>query len=137
MAIGTATALFQVFDMNASVAFYRDALGFELIDHSPEIEASEGRYFHWCWLRRDAANIMLNTAYEANERPAAPDTARREAHRDTCLYINCDDVDALHTELAGRGVDSRAPKDAPYGMRQLYVGDPDGFQLCFQHRVTS
>ena len=134
---GPATALFQVFDMNVAVAFYRDQLGFTLVDHSPVVDAAEGRYFHWCRLRRDDANVMLNTAYDANERPPVRDAARWGGHRDICLYIDCDDVDAFYLELAGRGVACRPPSDAPYGMRQLHVTDPDDYLLCFQHRVTA
>jgi glyoxylase I family protein len=26
----------------------------------------------------------------------------------------------------------KPPKVAPYGMKQLYVKDPDGYVLCFQ-----
>src|SRR5882672_107533 len=71
--------LLQVFDMNESVAFYRDMLGFEIHGHSPEIEAAEGRYFHWAWLRHGDAELMLNTAFDSNERPAARDPAREGA----------------------------------------------------------
>jgi len=28
------------------------------------------------------------------------------------------------------------PADAPYGMRQLYLSDPDGYALCFQARLA-
>jgi glyoxylase I family protein len=28
------------------------------------------------------------------------------------------------------------PKVAPYGMKQLYVRDPDGYGLCFQWPAT-
>ena len=49
------TPLIQVFDMNEAIRFYRDQLGFEVVDHSPEIEAAEGRYFHWCLLRHGPA----------------------------------------------------------------------------------
>jgi glyoxylase I family protein len=45
------TPLIQVWDMNEALAFHRDALGFALVAASDEIEAGEGRYVHWCWLR--------------------------------------------------------------------------------------
>jgi hypothetical protein len=28
------------------------------------------------------------------------------------------------------------PKTAPYGMRQTWLHDPDGYQLCFQKAVN-
>ena len=30
------------------------------------------------------------------------------------------------------GVNVKEPRVAPYGMKQLYVTDPDGYVLCFQ-----
>ncbi|MDF7777751.1 VOC family protein [Sphingomonas sp. AOB5] len=127
--------LIQVFDMTASVRFYCEGLGFEVVAASPEIEAAEGRYFHWCRLRLGPAELMLNTAYDANERPPVRDAARQAAHQDTGLYFGCDDVDAIHAALRARGLEVSPPKDAPYGMRQIWLRDPDGYQLCFQRSV--
>jgi glyoxylase I family protein len=127
--------LLQVYDMNESVAFYRDMLDFEVHQHSPEIEAAEGRYFHWAWLRHGNAELMLNTAFDANERPAARDSAREAAHDDVCLYIGCPDPDAAFAELTARGLKLTPPQTASYGMRQLLLRDPDFYQLCLQSRA--
>jgi glyoxylase I family protein len=43
-------------------------------------------------------------------------------------------VDAAYEHLRARGIDVKPPKLAPYGMKQLYVRDPDGYNLCFQWR---
>ncbi|HUP49391.1 MAG TPA: VOC family protein [Thermoanaerobaculia bacterium] len=51
--------LLQVFDMPRSIAFYRDALGFQVVQTS----AQEGDHFDWVWLLLDDADLMLNTAY--------------------------------------------------------------------------
>ena len=129
--------LLQVFDMAESVAFYRDVLGFELVEHSPEIEAAEGRYFHWCWLRNGGGELMLNTLHDAGERPPARDPARTaRLGDDICLYLGCADLDGAWAELQARGVASaRAPVTTPYGMRQLYLADPDGYGICLQWRA--
>ena len=126
------TPLLQVFDMPRAVAFYRDMLGFEVVTHSPEIEAAEGRFFHWCLLRRDGARLMLNTAYDADERPAERDEARWAGHGHTALYVECPELDVLHAELQARGLDVAPPLTRDYGMRQIEVTDPDGYALCFQ-----
>ena len=136
IALNGLVPLLQVYDMNESIAFYRDLLGFEVHAHSPEIEAAEGRYFHWAWLRHGDAELMLNTAFDANERPAARDSAREAAHDDVCLYMGCPDPDAAYAELKARGLDLRPPKTAPYGMRQLLLRDPDGYQICLQSRAA-
>jgi glyoxylase I family protein len=122
--------LLQVFDMPASVRFYRDVLGFEVVATSPVLGADR---FHWALLRLGNAELMLNTAYESDhQRPAQPDRARTAAHHDTGLYFGCPDVDAAYEELRAKGLKLEAPAVAPYGMKQLYCRDPDGYILCFQ-----
>ena len=64
------TPLIGVFDMLKSLAFYRDILGFEIVSASPEVETAEGRFSHWMWLRFGSAELMLNTQYDSDERPA-------------------------------------------------------------------
>src|ERR1700733_1076246 len=98
------TPLLQVFDMNRALAFYCDALGFEIVSHSPEVTVAEGTYFHWALLRLGGAEVMLNTAYDAGERPAVEDVGRRRGHRDTELFIGCGDVDAVYASLIARGM---------------------------------
>jgi catechol 2,3-dioxygenase-like lactoylglutathione lyase family enzyme len=126
------TTLLGVYDMPASVRFYRDLLGFEMVSHSPHRGGDVDR-FHWCWLRLGGADVMLNTAYESDEeRPLPPDAARTAAHQDTTLYFACPDVDAAYEELRAKGLEVQKPQVAPYGMKQIYLHDPDGYGICFQ-----
>lgn len=39
---------------------------------------------------------------------------------------------AAYMHLRAHGVAAKEPKIAHYGMKQLYVIDPDGYNLCFQ-----
>lgn len=129
--------LLGVYYMPASVRFYRDMLGFEMVSHSPWRGGDPDR-FHWCWLRLGEAEIMLNSNYEFDEeRPVPPDPARTKAHRDTCLYFGCPDVDAAYEELRAKGVTVEKPKVARYGMKQMGLRDPDGYSLCFQWRASA
>ena len=50
----------------------------------------------------------------------------------TGLFIGCPDVDGMYQHLRAQGIEVDAPKVAPYGMKQLWVKDPDGFTVCFQ-----
>ena len=127
--------LIQVFDMPASLAFYRDIVGMELVQAAPE--QATGDDFGWVWLRRDGADLMLNTAYDPDaDRPESPEPARVAAHDDTALFIGCPDVDGMYRHLRAKGLAVSPPTIAPYGMKQLYVKDPDGFTVCFQWRVS-
>jgi glyoxylase I family protein len=123
--------LFQVFDMPTSIAFYRDVLGFEVVTTSAG-DKPKSDQFGWALLRLNGVELMLNTAYEDDARPPAPDPARIAAHDDTAIYFGCPDVDGAYAYLSERGVKVKAPTIAHYGMKQLYVADPDGFNLCFQ-----
>jgi len=42
------------------------------------------------------------------------------------------DPDAAYEHLLAKGIETQPPKVAPYGMKQLYVEDPDGYVICFQ-----
>lgn len=123
--------LLQVYDMPASVRFYRDGLGFEVKSTSQGLGGADR--FHWVLLRHGETELMLNTAYEFDdERPAVQDAGRLKGHGDTCLYIACPDVDGAYEELRARGIIVAKPKVAWYGMKQMYLKDPDGFGICFQ-----
>ena len=132
LSIGGFATLIQVFDMPTSLAFYRDVLGFEVISDTPE----DGRC-DWVWLKSGESELMLNTAYEAEERPPAPDATRIAAHSDTTLYFGCDDVDAAHAALRAQGVATGEPIVTHYGMKQVYLKDPDGYEICLQQPVDA
>lgn len=119
--------LIQVFDMPASIAFYRDKLGFELVQSD-----RPGDDCDWVMLKLDDAYLMLNTAYESEFRPPAPDSRRITAHSDTAIYFSCPDVDAAYKHILGAGVEVKPPSITGYGYKAIIVNDPDGYGLCFQ-----
>lgn len=125
--------MLQVFDMPTSLRFYRDVLGFEIVSTSgPPAEQAD-----WVWLRLGGADLMLNTAFESDTRPTTPEIGRHVSHSDTGLYFDCPDVDAAFTHLRGKGVIVKPPRIASYGMKQLYVTDPDGYSICFQSAAAA
>ena len=114
--------LLQVFDMPTSLAFYQNILDFQLVQGNAD----------WVLLERDGVQLMLNTAYESHERPDAPDPARIAAHNDAALYFDCPNVGQAYDHLTGQGLKIDKPVIRDYGMKQLYLNDPDGYNLCFQ-----
>ena len=123
--------LISVFNMPRSLAFYRDILGFQIVSDSGNGDGSS-----WVWIRLDGADLMLNDQYEPGHVPDAAPPERQKWHHDTCLYFGAD-PDAVYEYLNSRGIDLKPPKDAPYGMRQLYLNDPDGYNLCFQSPIEA
>src|SRR5437660_4874197 len=107
--------LLQVFDMPTSIAFYRDVLRFEVVTTSKP----RGEHFDWALLRLNGVELMLNTAYEEDARPPAPDPARIAAHDDTAIYFGCPSVDTAYASLRATGATSNEAKVANYGRMQL------------------
>jgi len=130
--IKTMTPLLQVFDMATSLKFYCDVLGFEIVATDANTVAPN---HNWVWLKLNGTDLMLNTAYEYDKRPPSPDPRRVASHGDASLFFAAPDVDKVCAHLRAKGIKVKEPKVAPYGMKQLYLRDPDGYGLCFQWRV--
>lgn len=81
---------------------------------------------------RGAAEIMLNTQFDSDERPEQPDGAREAVHRDTTLYVGCTDIEEAYAELTARGLQAAPPRTAPYGLRFFSAQDPDGYGVVLQ-----
>jgi catechol 2,3-dioxygenase-like lactoylglutathione lyase family enzyme len=112
--------LLAVRDIVRSIEFYRGRLGFALVDQA----VSNGKVY-WCRLERGGASIMLQQFSSLDE----PIEGRgRGVH----FYFVCDDADALHAEFASRGLNLKPTSVAYYGMRQLFVPEPDGYSICFE-----
>jgi catechol 2,3-dioxygenase-like lactoylglutathione lyase family enzyme len=110
------------------VAFYRDILGFEIA-----MQSRQGDRFDWALLRGGGCDLMLNTLYESDSRPARLDAERKEVHGDVGFYFHCADLDGAYEYLRSKGIEAEKAVVRDYGMRQLMVRDPDGYWLCFQH----
>lgn len=125
--VHSVTPLLEVFDIRASLAFYQDILGFDVV-HSHEPDG----HLYWVMLKLGGAVIMLNARYEDHRRPPQEDKARDAGHADTELFFDCADVDAVYMHLKQKGCAVKVPQTAFYGMKQVWVTDPDGFRICFQ-----
>lgn len=112
--------LLAVSDLARSIEFYRDQLGFQLAE-----EAKANGQIFWCRLERDGACLMLQQACEED----GPSEGRG---RGVTFYLVCNDADLVHAELHARGWQLAAPTLAYYGMKQLFVREPDGYSLCFE-----
>ena len=113
--------LLGVRDLQRSLGFYRDRLGFRVADRDAGTDAA----LRWCRLERDGVSLML-------QQDDAPGAAGERRGSRVVLYLVCDDVEPLQGELRKRGLDVSPPSTAYYGMRQLELRDPDGFVICFE-----
>jgi catechol 2,3-dioxygenase-like lactoylglutathione lyase family enzyme len=121
-ALRQAVPFFLVRDMDASLRFYVDGLGFEkTIQWEPE------GVLRWCWLQRDETAIMLQVFW-GDGAPSPP--AERTGFGVTICVI-CDDAVAYWREITGRGIEAKRPF-VGNGMWVTEVTDPDGYVLCFE-----
>ena len=124
--------LLAVYDMPTSLRFYRDLLGFEI--HMRSDPEPDG-HIDWVWLRRNDANLMLNTMLERTHLPPQPDPVCIYLQGYTEIYIGCQDVDAAAQYLQAAGIAVKGPIVRPFGMKQLFFRDPDNYELCLQWRA--
>jgi len=119
MLTGAATVL-VVRDIAASLAHYRDVLGFNI-----EFQYGDPT-FYACLCRDDVAVHLISDQK----------TKRLPGHGGVAIFVK--DVDALHGELSARNATiPRPPQDYAYGMRDFDVIDPDGNQLTFGMSVAA
>ena len=112
---------FIVRDVPASVAFYRDKLGFDVLYEGPE-----GDVF-FAGLTRGGAMLMVK-AVGVDPQP----NSTRHPWAAWDAYINTPDPDALAAEFQSREVIFSAPlKDTHDGLRGFELKDPDGYVLFF------
>ncbi len=113
MLTGAAT-VFSVSDLSASLAHYRDTLGFAVV-------FQWGEPLTYACLCRD--DVQLHLA-------AATLTGKTAGQGQLCIFVH--DVDAIHAELLARGARiAKPPQTYPYGMREFDIHDPDGNRLIF------
>ena len=122
---------FIVADVPASLAFYRDMLGFEITFRGP---TPEDEFFGI--VRRDGATIMfkaLGVIVDGKEVLVEPvPNYRRKPAFSWDAYLDVPDPDALAAEFASRGVRFAVPLEQDDdGLRGFVIEDIDGYGLYF------
>ncbi len=111
MAFRSLTPMLQTGDMDRTIAWYGDVLGFCCVRRMGD---------DWCRLEQDGVSLM----FMRNAHVGAP-------HATATQYIYVDDVAALWHTLKDRIAAEWGPDDMPYGMREFAIRDPDGYLISF------
>ena len=119
--IRLAVPFFMVRNMEASLNFYVDKLGFKkTIDWTPR-----GK-IEWCWLKRDEVSLMLQEPRNKTKfDQEGPDG------KGISICFQCADALALYHEFTAKGVEIKEP----FVGNNLWVvafDDPDGYRLDFE-----
>ena len=120
-----AVPFFGVTNMEASMRFYIDGLGFKMKRQWIPDRAQDkpdGR-IRWCWLELGEAAIMLQE-FLPERRP------KETLGAGVNICFQCEDALALYREFTSRGIQTSRPS---VGNRLWVVGltDPDGYRIEF------
>ena len=113
MEVLTSRLLLRPLDFDRSIAFYRDTLGLAIYREFGEGGIGGVVFF--------IGGGLLEVSGHGVEPPS--DATR--------LWLQVRDVDAAHDELAAGGVTIlRPPRDEPWGLREMWISDPDGLRIA-------
>lgn len=114
-----AVPFFMVTNMEASLRFYVEGLGFEMTKKwLPE------RKIRWCWLQLGGAALMLQEYLKDN-------VPEGKLGQGVSLCFQCKDALALYHAFTSRGIQARNPF-VGNGMWVTFAIDPDGYKLDFE-----
>lgn len=112
-----------VTDIEASLRFYVDGLGFAITNQW----APEGR-IRWCWLQLGDAAVMLQEFWRNGHPAGAPAGPLGEG---VSICLMCTDALAIYRDLSSRGVPASRPI-VGNGLWVTSVRDPDGYRFDFE-----
>jgi lactoylglutathione lyase len=121
-----AVPFFGVTNMESSLRFYVDGLGFKMKHQWVPDQAEDhpdGR-IHWCWLELGDAAIMLQEFWPGGRPTQALGTG-------ASVSFMCEDALALYRQFKTRGIQTRR---CPFIGNRLWVvpvTDPDGYRMEF------
>ncbi len=119
--IRLAVPFFMVRDMEASLIFYVEKLGFKMTkDWTPR-----GK-IEWCWLERDNVSLMLQ---EGRDRAKFDNDGPKGKGVSICFQ--CADALALYREFTAKSVEIKEPF-VGNNMWVVAFSDPDGYHLNFE-----
>jgi uncharacterized glyoxalase superfamily protein PhnB len=110
---------FMVEDIQRSLAFYVDGLGFEMTN-----QWINSGLLEWCWLQIGGAAIMLQQ-YRLDRKPA------ETQGQGICICFQCADALAFYHNAVAKGIAVKEPF-VGNNMWVTNMADPDGYQLSFE-----
>ena len=118
-----AVPFFSVSDIEESVRYYLDGLGFEMTQKWID----EGK-LRWCWLQHGGAALMLQEFPKEGHDSWVPEGKVGEG---VSIYFICEDALAIYREITSRGIQASRPF-VGNGMWVTSLLDPDGYKVHFE-----
>jgi uncharacterized glyoxalase superfamily protein PhnB len=115
--------LLTVTNMERSLAFYIDGLGFTVQNRW----VPDGR-LRWCWMSLGGAALMLQEAVDSSREKMA---AAGVLGNGVSLNFQCSDALAIYRDAAARGIPAlREPQVGNFAW-EIGFADPDGYRIHF------
>jgi lactoylglutathione lyase len=115
--------LLMVTNMERSLAFYVDGLGFVVENRW----VPDGR-LRWCWMALGGAALMLQEAVDSSREKMA---AAGVLGNGVSLNFSCSDALAIYRDAATRGIHTlREPQVGNFSWEVVFA-DPDGYSIHF------
>ena len=118
-----AVPFFAVSNIEESVRYYVDGLGFEMTYKWID----EGK-LPWCWLQRGGGALMLQDFRKEGHDSWVPTGKLGEG---VSIYFICEDALAIYREVTARGIKA----SRPFVGNRMWVtplSDPDGYKIMFE-----
>jgi catechol 2,3-dioxygenase-like lactoylglutathione lyase family enzyme len=107
-------------DYDTAIAYFVDALGFELVEDSPALTTVGGRPKRWVVVRPPGARTGLLLAQADGEHQRAA-VGQQFAGR-VGLFLRVDDFDAAYERMRAAGVEFVGePRHEPYGTVAVFL----------------
>jgi uncharacterized glyoxalase superfamily protein PhnB len=120
----TLTPNLVVKDMDKTIRFYRDVLGFEVLMTAPEKEP-----FDWAMMKMGNVEIMFQTRQSLGGEMAA--FKEIPVGGSFTLYIDVANVEGLYETVKGKATVEKALHDTFYGTREFVIRDCNGYVMVF------
>lgn len=115
MVTGLDLLFFEVNNLEESLGFYHERLGFELESHNPGAEPPIAT------VRAGSLRITLVQQLET----------LLKRGRGVHFVLGIRDVDSFYEQLRNGGIQVNPPRDEGWGGRFISTQDPDGYRLYF------
>jgi lactoylglutathione lyase len=118
-----AVPFFLVSDIETSVRYYVDGLGFQMTKQW----TPDGK-LRWCWLEHGNASLMLQEFWREGHHANLP-AEKLGVGVSICFF--CSDALAIYREVTARGIQAAEPF-VGNGLWVVSLSDPDGYRIDFE-----
>jgi lactoylglutathione lyase len=121
-----AVPFFMVSDIDASVKYYVDGLGFQMTHRWVD----DGK-LQWCWLVNGTAGLMLQEICKVPKEGHQPWTPQGKLGEGVSICFICEDALSIYHDVTSRGIQASKPF-VGNAMWVTSTTDPDGYRLDFE-----